>query len=183
MAMTYLLGNTRCRRCRTGRSRPTPPSPVQFSEGHSLLVNRVLLPASLGPTMPIRVLPLASKVALRRAMHASSSTPLSQDPAEQGRLAKAEEAGEDGDRYFARRVHTESSLVLYCDTVSTVLFTLPMLSRRGTLAYAPCAVPHYSGLLSPSERGALWNSHRIGCSYPLRWDLQRPSEYPHPNGR
>ena len=171
------------RRCRTGRIRPTPPSLVQLSEGHSPLVNRVLLPALLGPTTSIGVLTLASKVALRRAMYASSPTPLGQDPAEQGRLARAEEAGVDGDRHFARRIHIESSLVLYCDTVSTVQFTLPMLSRLGTLACAPGAVPHYSGLLSPSEQGELWKSHRIGCSYPLRWDLQRPSEYPHPNGR
>ena len=106
-------------------------------------MNRVLLPASLGPTTTIRVLTLASKVALRRAMYASSSTPLSQDPTEQGRLARAEEAGEDGDRHFALRVHIESSLMLYWDAVSTVQFTLPMLSRRGTLACAPGAVLHY----------------------------------------
>ena len=38
---------------------------------------------------------------------------LGQDPVEQGRLARAEEAGEDGDGYFASRVHTESSFGLY----------------------------------------------------------------------
>ena len=37
---------------------------------------------------------------------------LSQDPVEQGRLAGAEEASEDGDRHFALRVHIESSFRL-----------------------------------------------------------------------
>ena len=35
---------------------------------------------------------------------------LSQDPIEQGRFPGTEEAGEDGDGYFARRVHVEPSL-------------------------------------------------------------------------
>ena len=38
---------------------------------------------------------------------------LGQNPVEQGRLARAEEAGEDGNRYFVLRVHTESSFGLY----------------------------------------------------------------------
>ena len=89
------------------------PSPVHFAEGPSPLLNRVLLPIWLGPTTAIRVPALTSNVTLVGAMYPSSPTLLSQDLVEEGGLARAEGAGEDGDGYFARRVHKESSFKYY----------------------------------------------------------------------